>query len=183
VCSNSKLKRKKTQICLKWIKIVKKQQHIVNIFYMWMLCITLKERNTKRFVQNWLSSKSPSTEWSWFFIELVMFCLFACILQYSKSVRSKVGTRTVYMLIICILMHENCFRSGKSCKMYLAYSINIMLCYLFLKFCYSIKMMWNHTKPETLPPIIRRVRCLCENIILYRYQVALIILDYFFIFK
>ena len=40
-------------------------------------------------------------------------------------------------------------------------------------------MMWNHTKPETLPPIIRRVRCLCENIILYRYQVTLIVLDYF----
>jgi hypothetical protein len=37
--------------------------------------------------------------------------------------------------------------------------------------------MWNHTKPETLPPIIRRVRCLCENIILYRYQVTLIVLD------
>ena len=33
----------------------KKQQHIVKIFYMWMFCITLKERNTKRFVQNWHS--------------------------------------------------------------------------------------------------------------------------------
>jgi hypothetical protein len=31
----------------------KKQQHIVKIFYMWMFCVTLKERNTKRFVQNW----------------------------------------------------------------------------------------------------------------------------------
>jgi hypothetical protein len=42
----------------------KRQQHIVKIFYMWMLCITFKERNTKRFVQNWHSPKSPSTEWS-----------------------------------------------------------------------------------------------------------------------
>ena len=33
----------------------KKQQHIVKIFYMWMFSITLKERNTKRFVQNWHS--------------------------------------------------------------------------------------------------------------------------------
>jgi hypothetical protein len=33
----------------------KNQQHIVKIFYMWMFCITLKERNTKRFVQNWHS--------------------------------------------------------------------------------------------------------------------------------
>ena len=38
-------------------------------------------------------------------------------------------------------------------------------------------MMWNHTKPETLPSIIIPVRCLCENIILYRYQVTLIVLD------
>ena len=29
------------------------QHHIVKIFYMWMFCITLKGRNTKRFVQNW----------------------------------------------------------------------------------------------------------------------------------
>ena len=41
-------------------------------------------------------------------------------------------------------------------------------------------MMWNHTKPETLPHgIIRRVRCLCENKSLYRYQVTLIVLDSF----
>ena len=33
----------------------KKQQHIVKIFYMWMFCITLQERNTKWFVQNWHS--------------------------------------------------------------------------------------------------------------------------------
>ena len=33
----------------------KKQQQIVKIFYMWMFCITIKEINTKRFVQNWHS--------------------------------------------------------------------------------------------------------------------------------
>ena len=33
----------------------KQQQHILKIFYMWMFCITLKGRNTKRFVQNWHS--------------------------------------------------------------------------------------------------------------------------------
>jgi len=37
------------------------QQHLVKIFYMGILCITLKERNIKRFVQNWHSQKSPST--------------------------------------------------------------------------------------------------------------------------
>ena len=45
-------------------------------------------------------------------------CYAVRLLQYSKSVWSKVGTLTVYMLINCILMPENCFRSGKSCKMY-----------------------------------------------------------------
>jgi len=35
----------------------------------------------------------------------------------------------------------------------------------------SKKMMWNHTNSETFSPIIRSVWCLCENIILYRYQV------------
>jgi hypothetical protein len=33
----------------------KQQQHIIKIFYMWMFCITVKGRNTKRFVQNWHS--------------------------------------------------------------------------------------------------------------------------------
>ena len=33
----------------------KQQQHIVKICYMWMFCIPLKGRNTKRFVQNWHS--------------------------------------------------------------------------------------------------------------------------------
>ena len=49
-----KKKKQKTKNCLQWIKVVKKT--IVKIFYMWMFCITLKERNTKpRFVQNWHS--------------------------------------------------------------------------------------------------------------------------------
>jgi hypothetical protein len=76
--------------------------------------LTLQERNTKWFVQNWHSPKLPSTERSWFFI---FICHAVGLLQYSKSVWSKVGTLTVYMLISCILMPENCSRGGKSCKM------------------------------------------------------------------
>jgi hypothetical protein len=34
------------------------------IFYMKILCITLKEINTKQFVHNWHLPISPSTEWS-----------------------------------------------------------------------------------------------------------------------
>ena len=37
-------------------------------------------------------------------------------------------------------------------------------------------MMLNHKKTETLQPIIKSV-CLCENSILYKYQVTLIVLD------
>ena len=135
-------------------------------------------------------------------------CYAVGLLQYSKSVWSKVRTLTVYRLINCILMPENCFRCGKSCKMYaiftkvLRYLFNIFTLnnaiymprlpnlfhqhhvVLFIlkillfkaKDLNSKNMMWNHTKPETLPPIIKCVRCLCENI-LYRYQVTLIVLD------
>ena len=39
--------------------------------------------------------------------------------------------------------------------------------------------MLNHEKLETLQPIIRPVGCLCENIILYKYQVTLIVFDSF----
>ena len=50
-------------------------------------------------------------------------CYAVGLLQYSKSVWSKVGTLTVYMLISCILMPENCFRSGKGCTMYAIFTM------------------------------------------------------------
>jgi hypothetical protein len=115
--------REKTQICPKWIKIVKMQQHIFKIVYMGILCRTLKERNTKRFVQNW-HSPCPLRQngHDLFFLYRICIFYFICyavgLLQYSKSVWSQVGTPTIYMLISCILMPENCIRSGKSCKMY-----------------------------------------------------------------
>ena len=66
----------------------KQQQHIVKIFYMWMFCITLKGRNTKRFIQNW---HSPSHT----FDRMVMilyrtynsFSLFAMQLNYCNIQR------------------------------------------------------------------------------------------------
>ena len=58
-------------------KCRKKQQHIVKIIYMGILCITLTERNTKWFVQPLHLPKSPSTEWSCFSMEFVIFALFA----------------------------------------------------------------------------------------------------------
>jgi hypothetical protein len=80
-------KKKKTE-SLKWIKIVKKTTaYSQNILHVDARCIILKERNTKRFVQNWHSPMSPSTEWSWFFIELVMFSLFAMQLDYCDIQR------------------------------------------------------------------------------------------------
>jgi hypothetical protein len=44
---------------------------------MGILCITLKERNIKRFVPNGHSPKWSSTEWSRLFGEFVIFTLFA----------------------------------------------------------------------------------------------------------
>ena len=109
VCSNCKLIKKKHKFVLNEYKLWIKQQHIVKIFYMWMLCITLKERNTKRIVQNWHLSKSPSKEWSWFFYRISHFCFICCAvgsLQYSKCVWSKVGVPTVHIFIRCILMSQ-----------------------------------------------------------------------------
>jgi len=39
----------KSQIYLKWVKNIKKQQHIVKIYYMGIICITLKEKKYKTF--------------------------------------------------------------------------------------------------------------------------------------
>ena len=48
MCSTCKLiKRKKHKFVLNELKLWKKQHHIVKIFYMWMLCITLKEKKYK----------------------------------------------------------------------------------------------------------------------------------------
>ena len=48
-----KKKKKKKKLSSMYKSCEKTQQHIVKIFYMWMFCITLKERNTKRCGQNW----------------------------------------------------------------------------------------------------------------------------------
>ena len=129
---------------------------------MWMLCITLKERNTNRLVQNWHSPKSPSTEWSWFFIECFLYLLCSWIIAIFKE--GLIKSRNSH----CLYAHKLYFNAWKLfqkwkklqnvrhihkevlrylfnilklntlyiCREYLAYYINIMLCYLFFKFCY-----------------------------------------------
>ena len=52
-----------------------------------LLCVTLTERNTQRFVQNWRLPRSPSTEWSWLIIEFVFFSLFTMQLDYCNIQR------------------------------------------------------------------------------------------------
>jgi hypothetical protein len=53
------------------------------------------------------------------FYRICNFVLFAMVglLQYSKTVWSKVGTPTVYKFIRCISMPENGIISRKCCKM------------------------------------------------------------------
>ena len=93
---------KKKKKCHQWISCEKKQQHIhciVKIFYMWMFCITLKGRNTKRFVQNWHSPSHLRQNGHDFYRTYNSFSLFAMQLDYYniQSVWSKVETLTVYI--------------------------------------------------------------------------------------
>jgi hypothetical protein len=65
----------------------KKQQQIVKIFYMWMFCITLKERNTTRFVQNWQSQVTFDRMVMNLYRTYNSFSLFAMQLDYCNIQR------------------------------------------------------------------------------------------------
>ena len=60
-----------------------------------MFCITLNERNTKRFAQNCHSPSHLRQNRTCNFFPL--FAMQLDYLQYSKSASSKVGTLTVYI--------------------------------------------------------------------------------------
>ena len=88
-----KMKNQKTKNCLQWIKVVK-QKTTAHVLY------SIKRKKYKTVCAELAFAKSPSTEWSWFCIELIIFffiCYVVGLLQYSKSVWSKVGTPTVYI--------------------------------------------------------------------------------------
>ena len=75
---------KKKKKCLQWIK--------VDVLY------NIKRKKYKTVCAELAFAKSPSTERSWFCIELIFFICYAVgLLQYSKSVWTKVGTLTVYI--------------------------------------------------------------------------------------
>jgi hypothetical protein len=69
---------------------------------MGILCITLKERNIKRFVPNRHLPKWSSTEWSRLFGEFVIFTLFAMLLGYCNIQTESVWSVNIF--ISCILM-------------------------------------------------------------------------------
>jgi hypothetical protein len=61
---------------------------------------TIKRKKYKTVCAELAFTKSPSTEWSWFCIKLIIHFLYlldSWIIPYSKSVWSKVGTLTVYI--------------------------------------------------------------------------------------
>ena len=76
---------------------------------------------------------------NFFYIEFVIFSLFAIaypvcswiIAIFKECKYDKRRHPTVYMFISCILMSQNCIRSGKSCKMY-AISIQCFQVQMFL---------------------------------------------------
>ena len=73
--------------------------HSQNILHVDVL-YNIKRKKYKTVCAELAFAKSPSTEWSWFCIELIIFffiCYVVGLLQYSKSVWSKVGTPTVYI--------------------------------------------------------------------------------------
>ena len=45
---------------------------------------------------------------------MCFICYAVGLLQYSKRVCSKIGTPTVYLVISCILMPQNCIKSWKN---------------------------------------------------------------------
>ena len=60
----------------------KNNNSTVKIFYMWMFCITLKERNTKWFVQNWHSPSHLRQNGHDLYRTFNYFSLFAMQLNY-----------------------------------------------------------------------------------------------------
>ena len=86
-----------TQICLKWIQKCKqknKKQNNDSICYMGILCITSKERN-KPVCAELPFGKITCDRFVMIFYGICNFCFISYavgLLQYSKSVWSKVGT-------------------------------------------------------------------------------------------
>ena len=90
-------------------KTKKNKKNIVKIVYRVILCITLKERHTKRFVQHWHSSKSPVAEWSWF---LIFFFYRICIyffICYSYYNIQRMYGHCLYLQKLCTL-YLQCFQ-------------------------------------------------------------------------
>ena len=92
--------KKNEKKCLQWIKVVKKTTHSQNILHVDVL-YNIKKKKYQTVCAELAFAKSPSTEWSWFCIERIirfLYLLYAVgLLQYSKSVWTKVGTLTVYI--------------------------------------------------------------------------------------
>ena len=99
--------------------------HSQNISH-WDTLYNIKGKKYKTVCAELPFSKVTFDGMTMIFIEFVFFSfLFAMQLEYCniQSAWSKVGTPTVYMLISCILMLQNCIWSGKSCKMYAIFTM------------------------------------------------------------
>jgi hypothetical protein len=66
------------------------------LYKQWEFLLLFKRKKYKTVCAELAFAKSPSTEWSWFCIELIILFLYLLyavgLLQYSKSVWTKVGT-------------------------------------------------------------------------------------------
>ena len=80
---------KKKKKCLQWIKVVKKKPtaHSQDILHVDVLH-NIKRKKYQTVCAELAFAKSPSTEWSWFCIELIIrFTLFAMQLDYCNIQR------------------------------------------------------------------------------------------------
>ena len=91
-----------------------------------ILCITLKKKKYKTVCAELTLPKVTSDRMIMIFYRICNFC-FVCyvvgLLQYPKRVCSKVGIPTVYLVTSCILMPQNCIRSGKGFNMYAIFTM------------------------------------------------------------
>jgi hypothetical protein len=112
-------KKEKTPICLKWIQIVKKTTaHSQNILHVDAL-YNIKKKKYKTVCAELAFAKVTFDRMVMIFYRtcnVFFICYVVGLLQYSKSVWSKVGTLTVYMLTRCILMPENFSEVEKAAK-------------------------------------------------------------------
>jgi hypothetical protein len=87
-----KKKKQKTKNCLQWIKVVEKKPSRQSKYFTCGCLYNIKRKKYKTVCAELAFAKSPSTEWSWFCIELIILFLYllcSCIIAIFKECLNK----------------------------------------------------------------------------------------------